>query len=163
MTPPPAHLAVGARVVVHGLAGRPEFNGCSGMAVSWDGEKERVGIKLDTGEKLSLKPSNLQRAERVSRPSAGAAIDLEAEKQKAVAALAAGRTHVAQYTHPSGWVVRTHRAPILKNSELTTSAYSQGAWRRELGLTLYAGQHLPGLLYGGNRCAALLPVLSAVV
>ena len=77
-------------------------------------------------------------------------IDLEAEKQRAVAALAAGRTHVARYSHPCGWIVRTHRAPILKNSELTTSLYSQGAWRRELGLTLYAGQHLPGLLFGGN-------------
>ncbi|EOD28619.1 hypothetical protein EMIHUDRAFT_114135 [Emiliania huxleyi CCMP1516] len=39
---------------------------------------------------------------------------------------------------------------MLKNSELSASAYSQGAWRRELGLTLYAGQHLPGQLYGGN-------------
>ena len=77
-------------------------------------------------------------------------LDLEREKQRAVAALAAGRTHVAQYSHPSGWIVRTHRAPIVKNSELSTSAYSHGAWRRELGLTLFAGQHLPGSLYGGN-------------
>jgi hypothetical protein len=71
--------------------------------------------------------------------------------QASVRSLAAGREHEAQH-HAAGlgWVVRTRRAPIIKNSELVVSEYSQGAWRRELSLTLLAGQHLPSLLGGGS-------------
>ena len=61
--PPPEDLPSGTRIRVHGLAARPEFNGQSGTAISWDGEKGRVGIKLDSGDKLSLKPANLERLE----------------------------------------------------------------------------------------------------
>ena len=63
--------------------------------------------------------------------------------------LAAGRAHTTEH-HWGDWVVRVRRAPILKNSEYTTSEYSAGAWKRDLSLTLHAGQHLPGALFGGN-------------
>ena len=52
-------LPVGTRVRVHGLAGRPEFNGHMGATISWDGAKGRVGVRLDSGERLALKLSNL--------------------------------------------------------------------------------------------------------
>ena len=76
------------------------------------------------------------------------------ERERAVAALGAGRPHATLYRwrpkSSHGWTVRTRRAPIIENSELSMSAYSQGAWKRELGLTLFAGQHLPSHLFGGN-------------
>ena len=57
----PAELATGAKIRVNGLNARPEFNGTTGTTVSWDSAKGRVGIKLDdSGEKLSLKPANLE-------------------------------------------------------------------------------------------------------
>ena len=84
---------------------------------------------------------------------------MDEQRRLAAPALAAGKTHTASFAHrPTGWRVRCHRAPMLKNSELSASAYSQGAWRRELGLTLYAGQHLPGQLYGGNSLELYHPV-----
>lgn len=67
----------------------------------------------------------------------------------AVAALARGEPYTAEH-RVCGWRVRTRHAPIIKNSELVVADYSQGAWRRELSLTLIAGQHLPALLAGGN-------------
>lgn len=73
----------------------------------------------------------------------------------ATTSLASGREHVRTYRWPGGWTARVCRAPILKNSELTPSEYSTGAWRRELSLTLYAGQHLPGALYGGSSLELL--------
>eukprot|EP00966_Prymnesium_polylepis_P187160 4338439-Prymnesium_polylepis.1 len=57
--PPPPPPPTGARITVRGLAGRPEFNGQSGTVLSWDGDKGRAGVKLDSGEKLSLKPANI--------------------------------------------------------------------------------------------------------
>ena len=76
------------------------------------------------------------------------------ERERAVAALGAGRPHATLYRwrpkSSHGWTVRTRRAPIIENSKLSMSAYSQGAWKRELGLTLFAGQHLPSHLFGGN-------------
>ena len=69
---------------------------------------------------------------------------------EAVARLASGRAHDSTFRSSFGWAVRVHRQPILSNSELVVSDYSQGAWRRELSLTLYAGQHLPRLLAGGS-------------
>ena len=58
---PPENLPAGTKIRVNGLAARPEFNGQTGVAVSWDGAKGRVGVKMDeSGEKLSLKPANLE-------------------------------------------------------------------------------------------------------
>ena len=69
---------------------------------------------------------------------------------RAVAALAAGKTHVEEHRWTRGWLIRTQRAPIVKSSELSISEYSHGAWKRELGLTTVAGQSLPQCLFGGN-------------
>ena len=67
------------------------------------------------------------------------------------AALASGTAHVATYAWPDGtWTVRVCHAPILKNSDNSISDYSSGAWKRELGLTMVAGQHLPGATFGGS-------------
>lgn len=70
---PPPHVTMGARVMVTGLAARPELNGQLGTVVSWDSEKGRAGVKLDSGDGfvqitpshkgLNLQPSNLLPAE----------------------------------------------------------------------------------------------------
>mmetsp|Transcript_46010 Transcript_46010/g.114155 ORF Transcript_46010/g.114155 Transcript_46010/m.114155 type:complete len:304 (-) Transcript_46010:171-1082(-) len=52
-------VPVGVRLAVTGLSGRPELNGRAGVSISWDEEKGRVGVKLDTGERLLLKPDNV--------------------------------------------------------------------------------------------------------
>ena len=75
--------------------------------------------------------------------------DSSAGRAVAAAALARGEPYTAEH-RVCGWRVRTRHAPIIKNSELVVADYSQGAWRRELSLTLIAGQHLPALLAGGN-------------
>ena len=77
-------------------------------------------------------------------------MDADEQKRRAVRALARGEAHAAEHNAPFGWHICTRRAPIVKNSEYIVSEYSQGAWRRELSLTLIAGQHLPRLLAGMN-------------
>ena len=60
--PPPAHAAPGCRVMVVGLAAKPQFNGLLGQVISWDGAKGRAGVRLDNGTSgagLLLKPVNL--------------------------------------------------------------------------------------------------------
>ena len=60
--PPPPHVAIGARVRVDGLVAKPQYNGLHGTVVSWDADKERAGVKLDSGEGgagLLLKASSL--------------------------------------------------------------------------------------------------------
>ena len=60
--PPPPHAAVGCRVKVDGLAAKPQYNGLLGTVISWDGDKGRAGVKMDSGEGgagLMLKPANL--------------------------------------------------------------------------------------------------------
>ena len=53
-------VPVGTRVRVRGLAGRAEFNGRTGVTISCqDGAKGRVAVRLDSGERLALKLSNL--------------------------------------------------------------------------------------------------------
>ena len=48
------------RVRVRGLAGRAEFNGRTGVTISCQGgAKGRVAVRLDSGERLALKLSNL--------------------------------------------------------------------------------------------------------
>ena len=48
----------------------------------------------------------------------------------------------AKYDIPmpfGGWTFHTKHAPILKNSDNSTSAESTGAWKRELGMTTVRG------------------------
>ena len=56
----PEHLPAGTRIRVHGLAAKPEYNGQKGFVLSWDDAKGRVGIKLTSGSKISLKPANVE-------------------------------------------------------------------------------------------------------
>ena len=70
-------------------------------------------------------------------------------EQKRLADLAAGRAHATSHTWRD-WTVTTRAAPIVRSSKLSVSPYSHGAWQRELGLTLYAGQHLPAALHGAS-------------
>ncbi len=50
---------LGKRVRLHGLQARPEYNGKVGRVYSFDNEKGRAGVHLDTGPGLWVKPSNL--------------------------------------------------------------------------------------------------------
>ena len=50
---------VGKRVVVDGLASKPELNGSKGTATSFDDAKGRYNIKMDAGGMLALKPANV--------------------------------------------------------------------------------------------------------
>ena len=54
-------------MLVQGLAAKPEHNGKEGRILSWDSEKERFGVHLDSGEKLSLRLANVQEKEAVSK------------------------------------------------------------------------------------------------
>ena len=55
----PRDLRTGTWVVVDGLVARPEFNGRTGRAASFDEEKRRWGVHLVRGERLSVKAANL--------------------------------------------------------------------------------------------------------
>jgi hypothetical protein len=52
---------LGRRVVISGLVAKPELNGRTGMAVSFDDDKGRYAVELDdTSSSLLIKPCNLQ-------------------------------------------------------------------------------------------------------
>lgn len=70
---PPA-IPAGARVEVHGLSAKPEHNGKLGRAVSYDHNRERVGVHLDSGDRLLLRVANLRLTQD----------ELPAHKEKAV-------------------------------------------------------------------------------
>ena len=53
-------LAEGTSVVITGLRARPELNGTSGSILGFDEEKARYMVRLPSGEKVRLKPSNVQ-------------------------------------------------------------------------------------------------------
>ena len=60
--PPPPQAAVGTRVMVVGLASKPQYNGLHGVVVLGDGDKRRAGVKLDNGEGgegIMLKPEHI--------------------------------------------------------------------------------------------------------
>jgi len=50
------------RVELRGLSGRPELNGCRGVAVSFDPKTGRYGVQLDgkVREKVALRPATLR-------------------------------------------------------------------------------------------------------
>ena len=50
---------IGTHVTVNGLVGRPELNGQSGEVISGDSQKSRAGVRLHSGEKVNVKPANL--------------------------------------------------------------------------------------------------------
>ena len=50
---------VGKRVVVEGLASKPELNGSKGTATSFDDAKGRYNVKMDAGGIMALKPANV--------------------------------------------------------------------------------------------------------
>ena len=66
-------LCVRDRVIVHGLVGRTELNGCMGTVVSSRGEG-RIGILVDgNAEPLALKALNLRLVAKAPAPAAAAA------------------------------------------------------------------------------------------
>ena len=55
--------AVGKRMRIHGLHGRPELNGTWGSVTAYHAGKVRYAIKLEmTGESVLLKPANLEKS-----------------------------------------------------------------------------------------------------
>ena len=50
---------LGSRVVINGLVAKPELNGCTGTAVSFDDDKGRYSVELDTTSSIMIKPCNL--------------------------------------------------------------------------------------------------------
>ena len=51
---------LGSRVVINGLVAKPELNGRTGTAVSFDDDKGRYSVELDdTSSSLMIKPCNL--------------------------------------------------------------------------------------------------------
>ena len=65
-------------------------------------------------------------------------------------AMARGEPHVAEVEAAGGWTVRTTKARILKNSNTDGRDNTHIGWKRDLSLTLHAGQELPNTLFGGN-------------
>ena len=57
---------VGKRVIVEGLASKPELNGSRGVATSFDDAKGRYNVQLDDGGQMALKPANVQPEEPAS-------------------------------------------------------------------------------------------------
>lgn len=55
---------IGRKVKIEGLASRPELNGTSGIAVSFDDGKGRYNVKLESsGDFMALKPANVTAAD----------------------------------------------------------------------------------------------------
>ena len=55
---------LGARVIVQGLTGRPDLNGCSGRVMSWHQMHGRAGVRLDGETKsIAIRPANLRKEE----------------------------------------------------------------------------------------------------
>jgi ankyrin repeat protein len=50
---------LGRRVVINGLVARPELNGRTGTAVSFDDDKGRYSVELDDTSSFMIKPCNL--------------------------------------------------------------------------------------------------------
>lgn len=78
---PAALPAVGARVLISGLLGRPELNGKYGRAASFNDATNRYNVRVEaSGETVALRPANLEveraadaRPPRPSQPTAPAA------------------------------------------------------------------------------------------
>ena len=53
------HTGIGAEVGITGLTGAPQHNGKAGVVLSYDSVKGRYNVRLQTGETVALKPTNL--------------------------------------------------------------------------------------------------------
>jgi len=70
----PGDLAVGDIVEVHGLQGAKELNGRRGRIVTFVGETQRFGVRLEGDDDTkAVKPANLRRLEQASSPAKGGA------------------------------------------------------------------------------------------
>jgi hypothetical protein len=54
---------LGKRVIIKGLAAKPELNGRIGTAVSFDDDKGRYSVELHETSSFMIKPANLLPAE----------------------------------------------------------------------------------------------------
>ena len=72
-TPPPTqqHIRIGTRVRARGLVSAPQHNGCSGVVSSFDGSKQRYGVRLACGKVLSLRPACVLQMAEVELGDAG--------------------------------------------------------------------------------------------
>jgi hypothetical protein len=52
-------LKVGERVTLRDLKAKPELNGTQGTVCSFDSERQRYGVKGESGHLMFLKPENL--------------------------------------------------------------------------------------------------------
>ena len=64
-------ILVGKRVTVQGLNSKPELNGKSGTALSFDDGKGRYTVQLDNGSTMALKPANLVAQQQQSSSGGG--------------------------------------------------------------------------------------------
>ena len=65
-----ANMQRSTRVEISGLTGRPELNGCKGVALYLVPARERYLIQLDgSGEQIGVKPGNLRACEHVEEKS----------------------------------------------------------------------------------------------
>jgi cyclophilin family peptidyl-prolyl cis-trans isomerase len=73
-------IIAGSLVIVTGLVAKPEHNGKQGRAVSWDTSKSRLGVHLDSGERLSLRTNNVRVVEQPAESLAIKAAQKEKER-----------------------------------------------------------------------------------
>ena len=62
---------VGRKVVIEGLASRPELNGTKGIALSFDDAKGRYNVKLASGAFMALKPASVVADPEAPLPGTG--------------------------------------------------------------------------------------------
>ena len=65
-----------------------------------------------------------------------------------VEALGKGEAHVTERTPGCGWQLRATKARLLKNSNMDSRDSTHIGWKRDLSLTLHAGQELPEVIFG---------------
>ena len=63
------NLSTGDRVRLHSLQAAAQHNGVDGHLLKWNASTGRWGVKLSTGQKLSVRPTNLMPA--CSHPACG--------------------------------------------------------------------------------------------
>ena len=50
----------GKQVKISGLSSKPELNGTTGVAASYDSARGRYNVQLPSGQTLALQPKNLE-------------------------------------------------------------------------------------------------------
>lgn len=92
-TPTTAPLT-GKRVLIKGLAARPELNGTHGSALTYSDARGRYGVRLADGTDVALKPANLEAAKDQSADGSRGAVSAAASAGGAAAALSAVEARV---------------------------------------------------------------------